>query len=162
MGLLIRPLEAGDCAAVHDVLVACRGFTDEEIRVALEMMDDGLSAGPEAGNPLFAAELEGVVRGYCCIGKTPLTLATWYLYWICVDARFQGRGIGRALQSNAEAFIRARAGRQVVLETSSRPEYDRPRRFYLRAGYQQVGRIPDFFRPGDDCVILCHTLAPGP
>jgi ribosomal protein S18 acetylase RimI-like enzyme len=99
-----------------------------------------------------------VVRGYCCIGKTPLTLATWYLYWLCVDARYQGRGIGRALQSAAEAYIRARDGRQIVLETSSRPEYERPRRFYLRAGYREVGRIPGFFQPGDDCIILCRDL----
>jgi ribosomal protein S18 acetylase RimI-like enzyme len=111
---------------------------------------------------LFTAELEGVVRGYCCIGKTPLTLTTWYLYWLCVDAGYQGRGIGRALQSSAEAFIRARAGRRIVLETSSRPEYARPRRFYLRAGYREIGRIPDFFQPGDDCIILCNTLAPEP
>jgi ribosomal protein S18 acetylase RimI-like enzyme len=162
MGLLIRPLEGRDRAAVRDVLIGCGGFTAEEIQVALDMADRGLAAGPEVGYPLFAAELDGVVRGYCCIGKTPLTHATWYLYWICVDEPYQRRGIGRALQAEAEAFIRARAGRQLVVETSSRREYDRSRKFYLRAGYRQVGRIPDFFQPSDDCIILCNTLTAKP
>ena len=36
MGLLIRPVEARDRAAMHDVLVVCGDFTDEEIRGALE------------------------------------------------------------------------------------------------------------------------------
>lgn len=61
MGLLIRPVEARDRAAMHDVLVVCGDFTDEEIRAAREMMDDALSASPETGHRLFAAKLDATL-----------------------------------------------------------------------------------------------------
>jgi SET domain-containing protein len=45
-----------------------------------------------------------------------------------------------------------------VLETSGRADYARARRFYERAGYRTVGRITDFYKPGDDCVFYCESL----
>jgi ribosomal protein S18 acetylase RimI-like enzyme len=102
--------------------------------------------------------MEGQVRGYVCVGKTPLTVSTWHLYWICVDPEVQGRGAGRALQSYAESFIRARGGERLVLETSGQVNYERTRRFYVRAGYSEVSRIRDFYKPGDDCIVFCKDL----
>jgi ribosomal protein S18 acetylase RimI-like enzyme len=102
--------------------------------------------------------IEGQVRGYVCLGRTPLTVSTWHLYWICVHPAAQGRGVGRALQSHAEGFVRAEGGERLVLETSGRTDYGRARGFYRRAGYQEVGRIKDFYRRGDDCVLFCKPL----
>ena len=154
MGVLTRPLVAADRDAVHEALVACGVFTDEEVRVALDVLASGL-----AGDyTLFAAELAGTVRGYVCISPTPLTLDTWHLYWICVHPSAQHAGVGRALQSHAEAFVRTHGGARLVLETSGTPRYVRARAFYERAGYVVAGRIPDFYRPGDDCVVYTKTL----
>jgi ribosomal protein S18 acetylase RimI-like enzyme len=49
-------------------------------------------------------------------------------------------------------------GERLVLETSGRPDYERSRRFYERAGFTVQGRIPDFYKPGDDCLIYCKIL----
>jgi ribosomal protein S18 acetylase RimI-like enzyme len=162
MGLVIRPLENRDSAAVRDILTACRLFTDEEVRVALELMNEGLAGGLTGDYPLFAAEVEGALRGYVCIGKISLTRGTWHLYWIAVHPAVQARGIGRALQAHAEDFIRSRGGERLALETSSRVDYERTRRFYRHAGYTQVGYIRDFYKPGDDCVMFCKVLTPPP
>ncbi len=109
-------------------------------------------------HPLFAAERNGRVAGYVCVGKTPLTRGTWHEYWICVHPAAQRRGIGRKLQSHAEKFVCARGGERLVLETSGRRAYARTRRFYRQAGYRIVGRIADFYRPGDGCVVFCKVL----
>ena len=156
--MIVRQLAQTDRGAVRELLLESQVFSEEEVRVALEILDSGLSGGLEGDYPLFAAEADGRVLGYVCIGRTPLTRSSWHLYWLCVHPRAHGRGIGQALNTHVERFIRARAGERIVVETSGRPDYDRARRFYERAGYCAVGRIPDYYKPGDDCVFYCKVL----
>src|SRR5262245_8583823 len=159
MGYLgIRELVKTDREITREILVACGAFTEEQVRVAMDVLAEGLAGGLDGDYPLFAAELDGCVRGYICVGKTPLTRGTWHEYWICVHPVAQGNGIGRALQAHAEAFVRSRGGERLILETSGRPTYARARRFYRRAGYRRVGFIRDFYRPGDDCVVYGKVL----
>jgi ribosomal protein S18 acetylase RimI-like enzyme len=157
VGVTVRALRPGDRAAAGEALVACGAFTDEEVRVALEVLDAGVEGGLDGDYPLFAAEADGRFAGYVCVGRTPLTHSTWHLYWICVRPEAQGRGVGRALQAHAEAFVRSRGGERIVLETSATAAYARACAFYAAAGYAIVGRIPDFYRPGDDCLVYCRA-----
>ena len=140
------------------MLEASGAFSEEEVRVALELMDAASAGGLDGDYPSFAAEVDGVTRGYVCAGKTPLTRGTWHLYWICVHPAAQSMGVGRALQAYVEAFVRSRGGERLVLETSGRAGYARTRRFYELQGYRAVGRINDFYKPEDDCVIYCKSL----
>jgi ribosomal protein S18 acetylase RimI-like enzyme len=162
VGVKIRELQPGDRPAVREALVACGAFTDEEVRVALEVLDAGLAGGLDGDYPMFAAEVDGRFAGYVCVGQTPLTHSTWHLYWICVHPKAQGHGVGCALQARAEAFVRSRGGERIVLETSATAGYARARTFYAEAGYAMVGRIPDFYRPGDDCLVYCRAFPPAP
>lgn len=162
MGMIVREMAPRDREAVNVMLNASGVFTEEEVSVALEVLDEGLRGGPDGDYRHFVAEIDGRVRGYVCIGKTPLTRGTWHLYWMCVHPQAQGRGTGRALQSHAEEFVLSRGGERIVLETSSQPTYERTRRFYVRAGYRKTGAIRDFYKPDDDCLVFCKTLtAPG-
>jgi ribosomal protein S18 acetylase RimI-like enzyme len=154
MGVTIRSVATADREDVWEMLAACGAFSAEEIRVALEMMDAGLNGEYS----LVGAELDGRLRGYACVGKAALTLSSWYLYWICVHPEAQRAGVGRLLQAHIEEFVRDSGGDRLVLETSGRPDYERTRRFYDRAGFAAVGRIPDFYKPGDDCVIYLKLL----
>jgi ribosomal protein S18 acetylase RimI-like enzyme len=158
MGIVIRPLAERDGFAVREILHRCGVFSGEEVTVALDLMEKGVAGGLAGRFPLFAADVDGVLAGYVCIGRAPLTDRTWELYWIAVHPALQARGVGRCLQAHAEAFIRSLGGERLVLETSSRDVYERTRRFYRQAGFVQVGLIPDFYRRGDDCLILCKLL----
>lgn len=158
LDIVTRPLEPEDREAVHETLATCGAFSEEEVRVALDLFDSGA-----AGDYFhFGAVRDGRLQGHVCLGKASLTVASWYLYWICVRPGAQRLGVGRALQLRAEAFVRSRGGERIVLETSGRSDYGRARRFYEMAGYANVGRIPDFYRPGDDCLIYSKTVnSPG-
>jgi ribosomal protein S18 acetylase RimI-like enzyme len=145
---------AADRDAVLEALERCGAFTADEVRVAIEMFDDGL-AGDYS---LVGVEVEGVLRGYVCIGKAWLTHSSWYLYWICVHPAFHGSGVAQLLHHTAEHFVRERGGERLVLETSSRPPYERSRRFYARAGFEVQGRIADFYECGDDCLVYVKAL----
>ena len=159
MGALnIREPRPDDRETVGEMLRACGAFTDEEVRVAMELFDEGLATGVDGDYPLFTAEQDGKLRGYVCVGKTPLTRGTWHEYWICVHPAAQRQGVGQVLQAHAENFVRAHGGERLVLETSGRSAYARTRRFYRKSGYRVVGRIGDFYGPGDSCVIFCKVL----
>jgi len=158
MGVVVRGARPDDRDDLCGALVACGAFTSEEVGIAQQILDEALVAGPESGYTLFVADGEGRARGYVCVGRTPLTESTWHVYWICVDPAFQRKGVGRALQQHAEHAVAAAGGSRLVLETSGKPSYAPARVFYEQAGYAVVGRIPDYYRSGDDCVLYCKRL----
>jgi len=142
-------------------LVTCGAFSDEEVIVALEVLDDGLKGGLDGDYPHLVCEVDGAVQGYVAVGRTPMTDTTWHLYWICVHPSAQGQGAGQALQLAAERFVAEHGGQRLVLETSGRPDYARTRHFYQAAQYTECGRITDFYKPGDDCVTYVKRLSVG-
>ena len=150
----VRDLVANDRGAVGEALTLSGAFSEDEVRVALDMFDGGMN-GDYA---LVGVEDEGGLRGYACFGKAVLSRSSWYLYWICVHPACQGRGYGRAIEAAVEESVRTAGGERLVLETSGRADYERSRKFYDGAGFTLVGQIPDFFKPGDDCLIYCKVL----
>jgi ribosomal protein S18 acetylase RimI-like enzyme len=161
MGIQIRPLVRRDRDGVREMLIASDAFSDEEVRVAMDILDAGIEGGHDGDYPLFAADLDGALCGYACIGQTPLTQTTWHLYWICVHPKAQGQGVGQALQAEIERFLLPRGCERIVVETSGRAGYQRTRRFYDQAGYRVAGRIPDYYKPGDDCLFYYKEIPYG-
>ncbi len=95
---------------------------------------------------------------YACFGATPMTDATYDLYWMITRAAARGRGHGRALLAALEEALRARGARTIRIETSSLEGQGGARRFYEANGYVLSGLIADFYRPADDLVILTKRL----
>ncbi len=112
-----------------------------------------------SGYHTHVAEIDGAIMGYACLGPTPMTAHTWDLYWLAVGPAARGAGVGRRLLDVCNAFVDARGGRVVRVETSSRDEYDGTVTFYERCGYLHAGRIPAFYREGDDLLVLYRDLA---
>ncbi|MEN8614984.1 GNAT family N-acetyltransferase [Dehalogenimonas sp. THU2] len=158
MNVIYRPLEPADKAAIMSFLGRVPEFAPDEIPVAEEVLDACTGNPLTSGYYCLIAENDGRVAGYVCYGNTPLTKGNWEIYWIAVDPVSQGLGIGRELMRRAEAGIRSRGGWQVTLETSSTPLYDKTRRFYLKCGYAEITRIPDFYDRGDDLVMYFKKL----
>lgn len=133
-------------------------FKPSEAVVAEEVIDSYLRAPEGSGYYILVAEAGSVIVGYICYGPTPLTDGTWDLYWEAVAREKRGQGIGSALTEAAEGEIRQARGRLAIIETSSKPEYEKTRRFHLGHGYEVIARIPDFYAAGDDKLILQKRL----
>src|SRR5215210_7943021 len=129
-----RPLEAGDREAVVKILERAGNFSEQEQKIALELIDDWLKAGEASDYMCWVLTDAGGIRGYVCIGPAPLTDGTFDLYWIVVDPSAQGLGYGQALIELAEDESRARGGRLLLIETASHDAYASTIRFYERAG----------------------------
>jgi len=133
-------------------------FKPSEVVVAEEVIDSYLHDPSRSGYHTLVAEVDSTVAGYICYGPTPLTEGTWDIYWMAVAPEKQGQSIGSTLMTFAEDQIKKAQGRLAIIETSSKPEYEKTQRFHLGHGYEVVCRIPDFYAPSDDKLILQKRL----
>jgi ribosomal protein S18 acetylase RimI-like enzyme len=129
------------------------------VACAIELLEAVLD--PPEGNTYEArvvVDQADVPVAYACFGRTPMTDATFDLYWLVTAPAVRGRGLGRQLVDGLEAELRQRQARTLRVETSSLEGQGGALRFYERAGYTVAGRIADFYRPGDDLITLIKRL----
>lgn len=150
-------LLGSDRAAIERIVRGVGNFRDDEVAVAMELVDIGLGADAK-GYSFVVAEDDDELIGYACFGHAPMTDAVYDLYWIAVDRGRQGAGIGQQLLAAVERAVRAAGGRMLLIETEGSDGYDATRRFYERAGYPEVARLRDYYRPGADKVIYGRSL----
>ena len=158
MPVRIRTMTPGDKPGLMEILHNTPEFKPSEVVVAEELIDGYLYSPERSGYYALVAEVDSAVAGYVCYGPTPLTEGTWDVYWMAVALETRGQGIGRTLSEAAEHEITKAGGRMTIIETSSLPSYERTRRFYLNQGYKLICRIPDFYTPGDDKLIMQKIL----
>ncbi len=154
-GIAFRYAVPTDRDRIRAILKTTNFFRPDELAIAEEVLDEALAKGPAAHYQSFVAQTANQpAAGWICFGPTPCARGTWDIYWLAVDPLEQGRGVGRALMRFAETRIREAGGRLCVIETSGRDSYASTRRFYERIGYRIAGRIPDFYAPDDDKLVM--------
>ena len=107
---------------------------------------------------MLVAELDGALAGYVCYGPTPMTDGTWDLYWIVTHPEARGNGVARALVTRMEDVLFALGARLIRVETSRLDGYGAARAFYERMSYPVCAVLPDFYRAGDDLVVMLKRL----
>ncbi|HMG12113.1 MAG TPA: GNAT family N-acetyltransferase [Gemmatimonadaceae bacterium] len=164
MNRTIRPLVAADRSGVFRILENAGNFTPEEVAIALELIDEWLELGEHSGYLTYVLEARdnevSEVLGYVTFGPTPLTESTFDLYWIAVDKLKHRGGVGKRLLKFTEEEIVRRGGKMLLIETSSQETYGGTIQFYERTGYELVGKIPEYYKRGDDKLIFAKRLAP--
>jgi ribosomal protein S18 acetylase RimI-like enzyme len=157
----IRRLTPPDRGDLERLLTESGTFNADEISVALEVIDDAIAEPGKDYHVLVAENDAGRVLSYICFGPTPMTEAAFDLYWVATHPDARGQGLASRLLQKMEAEL-CTGGRSptVRIETSQLESYGAARVFYERAGYAEVGRIRDFYKPGDDLVIFSKRIEP--
>ena len=142
----IRSLSPPDRAPLIEIISEGETFRPDEVSCAIELLDAALARADGNTYEAMVATADGVdvPIGYVCFGQTPMTDATFDVYWLVVAASARGRGTGRRLLAATEAHLRERGGRTIRVETSSLEGQGGAARFYERTGYRRVGVIPDY------------------
>jgi ribosomal protein S18 acetylase RimI-like enzyme len=152
----LRPVERAHRARLETLVRDTGLFREAEVRTAVELLDEALDGDDDYR---FLGAFDGdELAGFACFGPTPDTLGTFDLYWIAVDRTRQGTGIGTQLVTAVEQQLSAVGGRLIVVETSSRADYDATRGFYEARGYSKTATIPGYYAPDDDLVIYVKDL----
>lgn len=159
---LRETLSPADRVSVRRIVSATGFFRPDEIEVAVELVDARLEKGDASGYFFVFAERANQVIGYACFGPIACTLGGFDLYWIAVDPKEQGRGIGGRLVHEVERLVRGLQGRHLYIETSGRPQYKPTRAFYERCGYEIAAVLEDFYDHGDDKWIWRKDVARDP
>lgn len=159
---MFRPTTPDDTASLLNAARGTEVFYPHEIETLEEVLADYYREGEEYSH-LSLSWFPGPdqpAAGLVYLAPVAMTHHTWELWWIVVAKEHQGKGSGRQLLEMAEAEVRQRSGRLLLIETSSLQHYKPTRRFYIKNGYAEVARVPDFYRDGDDKMIFAKRIAP--
>jgi ribosomal protein S18 acetylase RimI-like enzyme len=153
----VRP---SDAARVRAMCASTGFFNDEELDIAVELVDEHLARGEAASGYsfVFLDAAGGETLCYASYGRIAGTERAYDLFWIVTDDAQRGRGLGRIVLDEVERRIAALGGGQIHVETSSRAQYDPTRAFYERCGYFEAARFPDFYKAGDGKVVYVKTV----
>ena len=152
-----------DAAAVRRLVRSTGFFSEPEIALATELVEENLHKGDGSGYLFLFLEQSDRLVGYACFGPASGTDSSWHLYWIAVCIELQRRGLGGRILARSEALIVAGGGQRIYIETSSRHHYHSTRAFYEKHGYRKVAELEHFYTEGESKVIYMKIIkcAPG-
>ena len=143
---------------VREIVVSSGFFSEAEIEVAVELVQERLNKGVESGYYFLFAEQDQKVAGYSCFGPIPCTVESYDIYWIAVQQELRRSGLGVEILKNVEERIREMGGKRIYVETSSRQQYRPTRSFYSRCGYRREATLENFYSSGDHKVVYLRVL----
>lgn len=147
------------CTKYLDIARSTKAFNEAELDVLSELLEECLEGSDEEGYMLIGEKVGNDDVAFLIYGKTPMTEFTYDLYWIVVSPSYQGKGIGRRLVSRMEeSVLKEKDKANIRVETSGKEDYAQPRAFYNALGFRECGRIPSFYREGDDLVTFYKAI----
>jgi GNAT superfamily N-acetyltransferase len=114
-------------------------------RITEDLLRADLVAKPNASLLKWEDAQDGPLPG--CVWLEPLDDDAWYLGLLAIDPKKQKGGLGKALLSSAERWVRKRGGRRVRMTVVNVREVLIA--WYLRRGYHKTGETNPF-PYGDD------------
>ena len=134
--MIIRTPVDGDAATIA-TLLGQLGYpsTPQQVTTQLQAL-----RRDEPASVMWVAELDGAVVGVATAREfAGLHIAepVAWLTVLVVDERVRGRGVGRRLVTEAEAWARARGAKRLSL--TSAVHRKEAHQFYINLGYQQTG-----------------------
>ena len=151
--MIIRPTERADLPALQRVLETIELFPPS-------MLTDRAAPylGGENADVWLTALRSSEPVGLLYAEPEPATDRAWNMRAIGVSADAHRGGAGRALVRRLEADLRAASQRLLVVDTSSTDGYAAARAFYRGLGYEEEGRVRDFWSEGDHKVVFRKRL----
>lgn len=162
---MIRRAVAADLPALSAIAAATEMFVGDELSSFVAIMEAHLAAVGRGETPPEAL----IVATAGDDPATPLLGAAYFapevmaqgvfnLLFIGVSPTARNRRVGAALLSAFEDAAFAAAARLAIIETASADMFAPAWALYRRAGYEQDGRIRDFYDDGLDKIIFRKRL----
>ncbi len=151
--IIVREMRKDDKRHILDIIKKIKIFSDEDQRIATELVEEILVGPNTEEYYVLCAIKEDKILGYICFGPASLCIGTYDIYYIAVDPQYFRNGVGKFLISSTEDYIKEKKGRLILIETSSNEEYYGTRNFYLKLGYNEIARIKDYYKMNEDKII---------
>ncbi len=146
---MIREATPADAGVLLAIAEASGLFGPEDLEAFAPMIREGIG-----GEALWLTGDGGAAMAEA----EPFADRVWNLRFIAVLPEARRRGTGAALLRAAEARLRERGVRLLLIDTSGGPSQEGARAFYLAAGYTLEARVRDFYGEGEDRVTFTGRL----
>ena len=156
--VIVREMKKEDKRQVHNILNKIKNFSDEDKKIAIELVEEFIDGTNEDGYYVMCAEKNDKILGYICYGTASLCVGTYDIYYIAVDPDNFRSGVGKLMMKAAEEDIKKKKGRMILLETSSSEDYLNTRNFYHNIGYKEISIIKDYYKNGEDKITYQKRL----
>lgn len=153
---MIRLASNEDKPPIMAIAEAIDLFSPQEIEQLGDMLTEYFNKDSDG---FWIVADDGIVLGVAYCAPEPYTDGTWNLYFIAVRPDRQGEGIGTQLLQYVEATLNAGGERLLLVETSGLANFDRARGFYRKHGFEEVARIREFYRAGEDKIVFRKALS---
>lgn len=151
-------IKPSDVEAIEKIVRSTGFFREDEIQVAVELIQERLDEGMKCGYEFLFYELDGKTVAYTCYGLIPCSLVSYDLYWIVTHQDYRGKGIGKMLMAETERLIKNAGGKAIYVETSSKEMYKPTCAFYLSNKYTLKAQYEDFYNIGDDKLVFIKKV----
>ena len=122
----------------------CQSKLGEKYFSSPGSVENAILEGIRQGN-LYVALIGEACIGFTYIIPKGAFHSFPYLHIITIKEEYRGQGVGKALLDYSEWIASEMADKLFLVVADYNPE---AKRFYERNGYQQVGEIPNLYRPG--------------
>lgn len=153
-----KGITQSDRAGIEAILRSTEYFYEFEIQTALEIADDTLTKGKDAGYYWMKINDEDGLVAFANYGKNAFSTHSWDLYWIAVHQNSRHKKLGTLLLKAIEDDVKKEGGKILWIETSGRPLYTSTEGFYRRNGYTLQASLKDFYASGDPKQIYSKAL----
>lgn len=151
-------VKPSDLEAVEEIIRSTHFFREDEIEVAVELVQETLEKGKESGYNFVFLESEGKTIAYACFGKIPCSLVSFDLYWIATHNDYRGHGLGSIVLTEVEKIIKQQKGLYIYIETSSKELYTSTQKFYEKNKYEIKSIFENFYDLGDGKVVYLKKV----
>lgn len=153
-------LEESDVIGIVSILQATKVFSETEVNLAKQEIEETILYGEEVTESKYFTIKDslGNLIAYASYCPIPITLECWLLDWIAVHPDEQGKGYATKLITAVEDSVRKMKGKYLFIESSSLPESEPIRLCHAKNNFNEIARLPDFYKPGDDKIIYRKIL----
>ncbi len=142
-----------DAQRVYEFLISPAAFPWEMNEYRKKSRHDGVFGSLTKDHARFwYAQREGQVLGAIGVTELPRENGGYELDYFAVHADARRGGIGKRLMHEVEEFVKQLRGRFIVIDTGGEDDCAPARAFYESCGYKAVGRIPEYYGPGEDRI----------
>ncbi|MBN2891266.1 MAG: GNAT family N-acetyltransferase [Bacteroidales bacterium] len=151
-------VKESDIQFVEEIVRSTGFFRDDEIEVAVELVQEAFEKGKESGYEFVFVDVDDKTVAYSCFGLIPCTLVSYDLYWIATHNDFRGKGLGKVVLQKTEEIVKFLKGKGIYVETSSKPLYLPTQKFYEKNDYTLKVSFEDFYAEGDDKYVYVKKI----
>lgn len=149
-----RPIAPEDAAGAHQLLVSRLGVTPYVDR-AVEILNHA-ERGDDEENRAYVVARDGIVAGLALFGRIAGTEAGFRLHLLLVVSSEDD--VGERLLEAVNREVVESDGRFLVAEIADEPALAATTVLLRDHGFEEAGRIPDYFRDGVPLLILRRDL----